>query len=87
MGMLGWLFLPITGPLKGLMFVAEQVTAEAERVWYDEAGIRASLMELEMRLEDGAITPAEFARVEQHLMERLMEAARRREAQAQMGSE
>lgn len=84
MGMLGWLFLPITGPFKGLMFVAERITEEAERVWYDEAGIRAALMEIEMRLEDGTITQAEFAQAENQLVERLMEAARRREAQAQL---
>ncbi|MBI4338753.1 MAG: gas vesicle protein GvpG [Chloroflexi bacterium] len=76
--MLGFLLLPITGPFKGLRFIAEHITEEAERSFYDEAGIRATLLELEMQLQDGAITEEEYLRDETSLLERLALAMRRR---------
>ena len=71
MGLLGILSLPLTGPFKGLLFVAEHVLEEAERSLYDEGVLRGALLELELRLERGDIGEKEYAWAEQELMERL----------------
>ncbi|MBI4235901.1 MAG: gas vesicle protein GvpG [Chloroflexi bacterium] len=78
MGFLGLLGLPLTGPFKGLLFVATSLTEEVERSWYDEEAIRGALLEMELQLQDGEIGEAEYAEAEAVLLERLAEARRRR---------
>jgi hypothetical protein len=83
MGLLDLVFLPVTGPFQGLLFVARNIAAEAERAWFDEEAIRGALLEMELSLQDGQITEQEYAEAEEQLMERLAEAVSRREARGQ----
>ena len=66
----GLLTLPLA-PVRGVAWVAAQVTEEAERQLYDEDRIRGELLELEMAHDDGAIDEDERAARENELIERL----------------
>lgn len=72
MGLLTNILLsPVVGPLKGVMWLAQMLNEQAERTLYDEDGLRAALMELEQRFEDGEIGENAFEAEEQVLLERL----------------
>jgi hypothetical protein len=67
----GLLISPVSGPVRGVHWLAEKVAEEAERRYLDEAGVRAELSELQMRLEMGEITEEQYAGQERVLVERL----------------
>jgi len=72
MGLLGKLLtLPVMGPIKGLMWIAEKVVEQADREAYNEDSVRGQLMELELRLDLGEITEEEYAVAEEELLARL----------------
>jgi len=75
---LGTLFLPFTGPFKGLLALAKHVASEAEGALYDEDALRDALLMLELRLQKGEISEEEMLRTETELMERLAVAWARR---------
>jgi hypothetical protein len=66
----GLLTLPLA-PVRGVMWVAEQLIDEAERELYDEGNVRRELLQLELDFEDGKIDEQERAEREEELMERL----------------
>ena len=66
----GLLTLPLA-PVRGTIWIAEQVSAQAWRELYDEATIRRELDDLELRHERGEITRDEYEAGEDALMERL----------------
>jgi Gas vesicle protein G len=66
----GLLTLPLA-PVRGVVWVAEQVADEAERQMYDENRIRAELMQVELDAEDGLIDEQERSEREEELFERL----------------
>jgi Gas vesicle protein G len=66
----GLLTLPLA-PVRGVVWIAEQVVDELERELYDEDSIRRELLELELEYEDGMIGEEERLMKEQELMERL----------------
>jgi uncharacterized membrane protein len=66
--------LPVSGPVGGTMWVAEQVRAAAEREYYDEAKIRERLEDLDERLAAGELTEEEYEAASDELLERLLEA-------------
>jgi hypothetical protein len=66
----GLLTLPLA-PVRGVMWVAEQVADEVERQMNDEDQIRAELLQLELESDDGLIGEAERTRREDELLERL----------------
>lgn len=77
MGLLsGLLTLPLA-PVRGTIWVAEQVLEEAERQYYDPAAIRRQLEDVEERRVSGAISDEEAEQMEDELVERLMESRRR----------
>ena len=76
----GLLTLPLA-PLKGTIWLAEQLAETAENELYDEKKILRELMELEMQEAEGAIAPDERQRREDDLLERLS-IARQRQAPA-----
>lgn len=83
----GLLTLPLA-PVRGVVWVAEQVTEEVERQMYDEDRIRAELLQLELDAEDGAIDDAERAAREEELLERLaVSQARLQDADPDIGRE
>jgi hypothetical protein len=81
MGMFtGLLTLPLA-PVRGVVWVAEQLVEEADRQLYDEANIRRELLQLELEYEDGLIGDEERKRREDELFERLaISQARQQEA-------
>jgi hypothetical protein len=75
----GLLTLPIA-PVRGVVWVVEQVVEEADRQMYDEQNIRRELMDLELESDEGTIGAEERAALEEELLARLAEAQRRRRA-------
>jgi len=74
MGLLtGLLLLPLA-PVRGTIWVAEKLAAEAARELDDEVVVRRLLVEAELDLERGALTLDEFEQVEDELLERLEQA-------------
>jgi hypothetical protein len=76
--------LPLA-PVRGVVWVAEQVADEAERQLYDEQAILRELLALELQFDDGLIGEEERAAREEELLERLA-AARRFAAQTDQAS-
>lgn len=66
----GLLTLPLA-PVRGVVWVAEQVVEEADRQLYDENQIRAELLQLELDVEDGKLAEQEQIEREEELLERL----------------
>jgi hypothetical protein len=73
------LTLPLA-PVRGAVWVADQVAQEAERQLYDEDRIRAELLQLEFEAEEGGLTPEEVAAREDDLIQRLAMSQSRRAA-------
>ena len=76
----GLLTLPLA-PVRGTVWVAEQVLEEAERQFYDPAVIRRQLEQVDEMRRRGDISEEEAEQMEDELVERLMESRRRRAAQ------
>ena len=71
MGLLtGLLTLPLA-PVRGTIWIAEQIALQAERELGDETAIRRRLAEAEREFELGALTLEEYEAVEDGLLERL----------------
>jgi Gas vesicle protein G len=67
----GLITLPLA-PVRGTVWIAEQVLEQAESEYYDEGAIRDRLFEIEAAREAGEIDDEEAARAEDMLLERLM---------------
>jgi hypothetical protein len=67
----GLLTLPVMGPIKGVIWVAEKVAEQADKELYDEDKVRGQLMELELRYDLGEISEEEYLAAEETLLERL----------------
>ena len=65
------LLAPITGPLKGLIFLAKKFNEVAEKEMTDDGAIKEKLMELQLKFEMDEINEEEFNRREEELLERL----------------
>jgi gas vesicle protein GvpG len=76
----GLLTLPLA-PVRGTIWLAEQLAEEAENELYDEKRILRELMDLEMQEAEGALAPEERTLREDDLLERLT-IARQRQAAA-----
>jgi cytochrome c-type biogenesis protein CcmI len=70
MGLLKALAFPLTGPL----WVARTVRDEAERQYYDTASIRQQLQEVEQQYAAGQIEQEEYERLQEQLLQRLLDA-------------
>ena len=64
----------LTLPLRGLLWVFEEVAEQAERELYDASAIRAQLAQLYQELQAGRIADAEFELLEAGLALRLEQA-------------
>lgn len=71
MGLLSALLTVPLAPVRGTVWIAEQLAAEAERQIGDEATIRREFAELEAMAEFGEIDDDEYAAREEELLERL----------------
>jgi gas vesicle protein GvpG len=67
----GLLTLPLA-PVRGVVWIAEQVRQEAERQWNDPAAIHDALADVQARRESGLIDDDEADRLEDELIERLL---------------
>ena len=65
------LTLPLA-PVRGVVWVGEQLLEEAERQYYDPASIQAALDEVDARREAGLLTDEEAADLEEELVQRLI---------------
>ena len=74
----GLLTLPLA-PVRGTVWVAEQVQQEAERQYYDPGLIRRRLEEVDDARQTGELTEDEAAQLEDQLLARLREGLRRRD--------
>jgi hypothetical protein len=73
MGLLtGLATLPLA-PVRGTVWIAEQLTAEAERELRNETSLRRRLAEAEREFELGALTAEEYEAIEDELLEQLEE--------------
>lgn len=68
-GLLTW---PIA-PVRGVAWVAEQVRFEAERELHDPAAIQQALDDLDAQREAGLVDDDEADRIEEELLQRLLE--------------
>jgi hypothetical protein len=83
---MGWLAkvltFPVSLPVDAALWTARKLAERAEEVYYDEAPIRAALMELEMKLDLGEIDEESFEQEETQLLQRLKEIREYKAAQA-----
>nr|WP_044200878.1 gas vesicle protein GvpG [Oscillochloris trichoides] len=77
MGLLSIFTFPITAPLEGVLWVAEQITEQAENELYNPQRIRQKLADLELRLDMGEITEEQYLEAEEELLARLRVARER----------
>ncbi|MBL1099039.1 gas vesicle protein GvpG [Streptomyces coffeae] len=71
MGILTEVVLLPLAPVRGVVWVAEQLRDAAERQLHDPAVVRARLAALNEALESGEIGPEEFEREEDRLLDLL----------------
>lgn len=72
----GLLSLPLA-PVRGTVWVAQQVLDEAERQYYDVGALRRQLEDVALARESGEIDDDEADALEEQLTARLVEANRR----------
>ncbi len=68
--------LPLT-PVRGVVWVVEQVADEADRQLFDETRIRAELLQVELDHDEGLVDDEERAAIEEELFARLAIARQR----------
>lgn len=67
------LMLPVSGPLRGAVWIAQKLAEQAEHELYDEGAIRGQLQELEMRFDIGEMSEEEYIAAEESLLARMRE--------------
>ena len=67
----GLLTLPLA-PVRGVVWLAEQIQEHAEEQYYDPANIRAQLERVEEARQAGELTEEECSEWENELLRRLM---------------
>jgi len=72
MGLISGLLTWPLAPVRGVVWVAEQIQQEAEREWYDPVLIQEQLDELDQRRAAGLVSEEEAAELEEQLVQRLL---------------
>jgi uncharacterized protein YqgQ len=67
----------LLAPVKGIMWLAEQVQKETNSQLFDAAAIKARLAEIQELYDSGMISETEFMKAEETLMARLNAAQER----------
>jgi Gas vesicle protein G len=65
----------------GLGFVFDKIATVVDQEMNDESSLHRTLMEAQMRLEEGEISDAEFATIEAEIIDRLRELRAAREGE------
>lgn len=73
MGLFSQLITLPLAPVRGALWVTQQLTETAERQYYDPAPVRRELIALEQELVEGRISEQEFDRREDQLLDQLEE--------------
>ena len=73
MGLITSLLTWPLAPVRGVAWIAEQVKQEAERQWMDPAALQEALDDVQARREAGIIDDDEADRLEEELIQRLLE--------------
>ena len=73
MGLIGALLKLPLAPVTGTIWVAERLQEQAEAEYYDEGAIQAQMREIDAARQAGEIDEADAARLEDELLERLLE--------------
>jgi hypothetical protein len=68
----GLLGLPVVAPVRGVLWLAEQIREQAEAQYYDPARIRAELERVDEARRTGELSEQECAELENELLQRLM---------------
>jgi hypothetical protein len=71
----------LLSPIKLCLKIAERIRDMAEEELYGEDRIKEELLRLQLRLETGEITDQQYKEAEDALMDRLEEAARRKQGE------
>ena len=74
MGLISGLLLLPLAPVRGTVWLADQIRQQAEQELYDERRIQAQLMEIARAREAGEISEEDAAEAEDALLERLIAA-------------
>jgi hypothetical protein len=74
MGLISAIFTAPLAPVRGVVWVAEQVHEQAMREYYDPEAIQLALDEVQLNRELGVIDDDEADRREDELLERMIEA-------------
>ena len=80
MGLLKLLALPVEGPIRGIMWIAEKVAEGADNELNDGVGLREQLTQLELLYDMGEISEEEHMEAEEALFRRLKAIQERSEA-------
>lgn len=67
----GLLGLPLA-PVRGVLWLAQQIQEQAEEQYYDPARIRAQLEQVDEARRSGELSEEECADIENELLQRLM---------------
>ena len=67
----GLLGLPLA-PVRGVMWLAEQILEQAEEQFYDPSRIRAQLEQVDEARRSGELSEEECVEIENELLQRLM---------------
>ncbi|MFF2183905.1 gas vesicle protein GvpG [Streptomyces sp. NPDC058155] len=73
MGLISQILTLPLAPVRGSVWVLDQVVLAAEREYYDPDPVRKELADLEKELLSGSISEEEFDRREDELLDRLEE--------------
>ncbi len=68
------LLLPVSAPLSGSLWIAQQITESVERERNSPAALRAALREAELRLIAGELSEEDYEVIETDLLVRMREA-------------
>ncbi|OEU89327.1 gas vesicle protein [Streptomyces abyssalis] len=71
MGLITQLLTLPLAPVRGAVWVMDQLVLTAEQQYYDPEPVRQQLAALEQELLDGRITEEEFDRIEDELLDEL----------------
>jgi hypothetical protein len=71
----GLLTLPLA-PVRGVVWLGEQIEREARRQWSDPAAVRQQLTEVEAAYQAGELTETERDRLQDELVSRLLPPSR-----------
>ncbi len=81
------LALPLTVPAAGIRYCIEKVVEYAEHEANDEEPVREQLLELQIELEEGRVTEAEYVEREAVILARLREIREQRKQMAREEAE